>query len=713
MIMLLNTNNKGNNMFKITISICIYILGVIIPSVLAENYMKIDLESEIVGSTPSGWIAQSGIWQVEDVFDNKVYKQVGTTNAGAHSKYNLATAQSDLAVDFSFNINQSSTSLHAVWLAIRWIDDNNFVQAGYYNGAWKIRQKIAGVYSEKATLTEDIDGWQYVRVIAQGESVALYIDRNLKILASDVNHISGGNIALYSHQAETYFDNIHAYSLIHADYFDDKVASLSPSSWGNEIGAWQVSNVNSNHVYHKTSQESGAYSTYNVNEDGLTIEGRFQVVNAGINSAIWYALRWSDNNNYVQAGHNDGAWVIRQRVNGSWTILDSFSENLSVGWHNVKITARDKYIVLTVDGETKATSMSATHLSAGKIALYAHNVEVYFDDLAIYNYDEMNFRSRIQAPLLSHKTSQGLFKIWGSSIMKDDEGTFHYFGNRWVRGEQWYFTNRVVHGTSNSISGSYDIVAPTGLEPDPDPGEIISLKTQAWADKMTSNPFIFKVGSIYYLYYIGTTYPDVNPTQNDAVNSQQIGIASATSLYGPWTPDPDNPILSPRDGYWDDKRVVNPTVYRLPSGKVRLLYKAGGFNLGIAESDNPNGPWDRPDDPNFPVSAEDPNVFKEQGKYYMVAKAFNGQPVPNHDGIMYESYNGINWELSPYFHAYEGDLNWTDDFPDEGNINHCKVERVFVYSEKGIAKAVSHAMQETCVYDDNLEAFNLIRTLSE
>jgi hypothetical protein len=105
MIMLLNTNNKGNNMFKITISICIYILGVIIPSVFAEKYMKIDLESELVGSTPSSWIAQSGIWQVEGVFNNKVYKQVGSTNAGAHSKYSLATAQSDLVVDFSFNIN--------------------------------------------------------------------------------------------------------------------------------------------------------------------------------------------------------------------------------------------------------------------------------------------------------------------------------------------------------------------------------------------------------------------------------------------------------------------------------------------------------------------------------------------------------------------------------------------------------------------------------
>jgi hypothetical protein len=699
-------------MVKYYVSICIYMMGFMTLSVFAEDYMQVDFDSELVGAGPAGWVQESGSWQGEDVFDNKVYKQVGATNSGAHSRYDLSTAQSDLAIDFTFNINQSSTSGYAVWLAVRWTDNDNFVQVGYNAGAWKIRQKIAGVFSEKASLTEVTDGWQYVRVIAQGEVVALYVDQELKILASDITHTSAGNIALYSHYTETYFDNLHAYTLIHADYFDDDTVSSNPSGWAEEVGNWQVSSISSNHVYHKVAAEAGAYSSYDVNEDGLTIEGRFQVVSTAANSAVWYAFRWSDNNNYIQAGHYDGQWIIRQRVSGVWTTLDSFSESLSSGWHDVKITAREQYIVLTVDGETKATSRAATRLAAGKVALYAHNAEVYFDDLTVYNHDEMDFMSRIQAPSLSDKTAQDLYKIWGSSVIKDDAGTFHYFGNRWVRGEQWYFTNRVVHGTSSNLSGSYTIPAPTDLTPDPDPGEITSLKTQTWADKMTSNPFITKIGSTYYLYYIGTTFPDVDPTQTDAVNSQQIGIASSSSLYGPWTPDPGNPILSPRDGYWDDLRVVNPTVYRLPNGKIRLLYKAGGFNLGIAESDNPNGPWDRPDEANFPVSAEDPNVFRERGKYFMLAKAFSGQPVPNHDGIMYESYNGIDWELSPYFHAYEGDLNWTDDSPDEGNINHCKVERVFVYTDAGVAQGVSHAMQETCVYDDDLEAFNLIRTLS-
>lgn len=261
-------------MVKCYVSICIFMMSFMTLAVFAEDYMQVDFDSELVGAGPAGWVQESGNWQVEDIIDNKVYKQVGATNSGAHSSYNLPTAQSDLAADFTFNRNQLSTSGYAVWLADRWTDNNNFVRVGYNASAWKIRQKIAGLYSEKASLTEITDGWQYVWVIAQGGVLALYVDQELKVLTSDITHTSAGNIALYSHHAKTYFDNLHAYTLIHADYFDDDTVSSNPSGWAEEVGNWQVSSISSNHVYHKVAAEAGAgaYSSYDVNEDGLIIE---------------------------------------------------------------------------------------------------------------------------------------------------------------------------------------------------------------------------------------------------------------------------------------------------------------------------------------------------------------------------------------------------------------------------------------------------------
>ena len=696
-------------------------------SVFALDYMREDFDGEAESTVPLGWVNESGSWQVTALNENLVYKQIGTSNSGAHSSYNLPTDLSNLVVDFAFNINDSISNA-AVWMSLRWIDNNNYIQFGHYQGAWTIRQRKNGTFTTLATFSEPISGWQYVRAIAQDDVVALYVDQKIKLLATGVTHTTAGDMAIYSHYAETDFDNIHAYELLQADYFDDETVSTSPSGWTVESGKWEVLNdIGTNNVYWKNSQESGAHTVYAaIDKANLTIEGKFQVSNKANKHAIWYAARWLDNNNYIQFGYNNGDWTIRERVNGSWTVLDTKPETLADGWHSIKITAFDKYLVLRVDGETKVTARTATHLISGKVALYAHNADVYFDDLTVYQADEMNFKSRIQAPSVSQKNVDDIYKTWGFSVKKDDNGTFHYFGNRWTRGYHWYYDNKIIYGTSSTLEGPYIINAGeenipneiSGVSKVYDPAELEDgiLRMQSWSANEGANPYITKFGDTYYLYYVGTFHDQNNPNSGNTLDNQRIGLVTAPSLYGPWTVHPNNPILEPRENNWDTTRVVNPVVYRSLDGTFHLLYKAvysgGGLKMGIATSSNPDGPWTRENAPNFPITAEDPTVFKEKGKYYMLAKVFSSEIIPNHDGIMYESFDGKNWEISPYFYAYNGNINWSDDVPDQGDVNYCKMERVFVYVEGGVAKGIGHAIQKTCNYSDSTLSFSLMRKLN-
>lgn len=98
--------------------------------------------------------------------------------------------------------------------------------------------------------------------------------------------------------------------------------------------------------------------------------------------------------------------------------------------------------------------------------------------------------------------------------MKDDNGLWHLFFQNSDSAE------KIEHFTSTNLTGDLTYVdQPAGLLPG-----VGTWDEQIWA------PYVIKNGSTYYLFYTGVTN-----TGNAANDVQRIGVATATSLNGPWT----------------------------------------------------------------------------------------------------------------------------------------------------------------------------------
>ncbi len=213
----------------------------------------------------------------------------------------------------------------------------------------------------------------------------------------------------------------------------------------------------------------------------------------------------------------------------------------------------------------------------------------------------------------------------------------------------------------------------------------------AWDAQMVHNPHVKRFNNTYYLYYIGSRDPGVQPkgspgegvTKRDRVQqSQQIGVIEfehfSDLLEGTFN-RPDKPLLSPRTRVKkdlivypspegtaakpDNVVVVNPSVVFRQADKKYLLYFKGNLYdptwrgvHGVAISDSPTGPFKAMDefvfdfrmDDNRLVSAEDPYVRYSDTyrKFFAVIKDFSGRLCGVQNGLaILESRDGIAWSI--------------------------------------------------------------------
>ena len=275
----------------------------------------------------------------------------------------------------------------------------------------------------------------------------------------------------------------------------------------------------------------------------------------------------------------------------------------------------------------------------------------------------MDFMKRIVPPAKNQVLLQDGYIFWCGSVVGDGEGKYHMFTSRWEQKHGmngWLLFSKIVRCISDKPEGPFKIEE-----------ELTSLK-QGWSAKMTHNPTVHKFGNKYYLYYIGTTYDDrkeiydIPVRTNPARFNQRIGVAVADHPGGPWIPSPANPILGPRPGEWDSTFVTNPSVFEGPGGRFHLIYKAKWHTddrliLGLAVSSRPDGGFERfGPSPIFQDDIEDPYIWREDGRYYMLAKDMSGKVTKKMEGILYVSDDGANWKLSDVPHAYTLDIKWAD-----------------------------------------------------
>jgi len=295
----------------------------------------------------------------------------------------------------------------------------------------------------------------------------------------------------------------------------------------------------------------------------------------------------------------------------------------------------------------------------------------------------------LQSRLLPASRNAGFrmedYWVWDGSIIQGEDGRYHLFASRWPKTvcmhPGWLFFSEIVRAVSDTIEGPYQFEE-----------VVFEPRHSSYFDgRMTHNPSIRKVGDRYLLFYIGVTYASDVPYSADGIPTedlqqtdpwcrevwmnQRIGLATSTSVYGPWQ-RLDHPILEPRPGKWDCGTTTNPTPFVMKDGSIYLGYNSGHvttgtrlkpFRAGVARAESWDQPFERiSDKPVYefrnPASfAEDPFLWHQDDSFHLIMKDLSGDVTGDKGSGMYmHSVDAVTWELGDPPMAYSRELVWED-----------------------------------------------------
>jgi len=199
-------------------------------------------------------------------------------------------------------------------------------------------------------------------------------------------------------------------------------------------------------------------------------------------------------------------------------------------------------------------------------------------------------------------------------------------------------SSEVVHASASRPEGPFDFHGPA----------LPRRGSEFWDGMSTHNPTVVwdAHARLYRLFYTGMRYafappadgPFLNRTEYEtAWNSKRVGVASASSVYGPWRREA-TPLLMPRPGHWDAAITSNPAAVIFSSGRTVLFYKSIAspypqrnwlkpvFHIGAAVAPRATGPFTRVGD--SPVltwngralGAEDPFLWHCGDRFHLLFK---------------------------------------------------------------------------------------------
>ena len=232
------------------------------------------------------------------------------------------------------------------------------------------------------------------------------------------------------------------------------------------------------------------------------------------------------------------------------------------------------------------------------------------------------------------------YYVWCGSVIKEN-GKYYLFAARWPKEKGFplgYLTySEIVLATSDDLSKPFKFEK-----------VIISKRDgNKWDSCMAHNPYIFKDGDTYVLFYIGS--PD-----GQAV-TRSIGYAYSKSLTDGWVRSEESIKLPPD--------ANNPAVIKANNGKYLLYYRDGHLKVYVAQADKFSGPYEIVNERIFPKgSIEDMYTYiDENGKYIMFAEDAGGKYTGVvKSGVRFESCDGINWDGDSAALAYDFDVDYDD-----------------------------------------------------
>lgn len=319
--------------------------------------------------------------------------------------------------------------------------------------------------------------------------------------------------------------------------------------------------------------------------------------------------------------------------------------------------------------------------------------------------------------------------IWGSSVIKDDDGKYHIYVSRFPKTlpfhPGWMVASEIVHGTSDKPEGPYqfsDVALPL-------------RGGQYWDGHSAHNPRIFKYGGKYYLIYMGSTHPFEEPTYDQltlaskwcivARSNKRVGLAIADSPYGPWK-RLDEPILKPKPNTFYSYFTSNPSPIIQEDGSVLMIFKGRSYlpdgkysdmAMGVAYAPHIEGPYTvlNNDQPIFHVDkqgeAEDPFLWKDKRGYHIIFKDHVAKYTRERGGgVMAHSNDGLHWEVDKDPKAYSRTVEWED-----GKVSmQGQLERPFLLFENGKpTHAFFATMDGPSGFENATESWNMVIPLKK
>ena len=149
--------------------------------------------------------------------------------------------------------------------------------------------------------------------------------------------------------------------------------------------------------------------------------------------------------------------------------------------------------------------------------------------------------------------------VWGGSVLKGDDGKYHMVYNTWEAGDSipaftdsWVLHSKLAYAVSDFPDKNFKFKKIILR------GRLFEGDSLAWDAQMVTNPHLKKFKGSYYLYYVGSSDPGVQPVgskgekvnkRNRVQQSQKIGVIAFDSfddlLSGNFK-RPDQPLLAPR-----------------------------------------------------------------------------------------------------------------------------------------------------------------------
>ena len=253
--------------------------------------------------------------------------------------------------------------------------------------------------------------------------------------------------------------------------------------------------------------------------------------------------------------------------------------------------------------------------------------------------------------------------VWGSSPIIDPEGKVHLFVSRWPlkTGHQgWRSHSEIAHYVGETPEGPFTFLdvalegTGSGTWDKHAPCNPAIHKVDTWDKHAPHNGTIHKVKDQYVLLYIANN----NPARSAHPKNQRIGMATSSSLSGPWEKvGADGMILAPPTdrafyNFQAANGVNNPALLQ-KDGKFYLYFKSNDTRkdlkwrpkMGLAIADKVEGPYVQLKTPvtdNNKV-IEDEYAFMYKGKVALLTTDNHGT-IEKGGGILWTSDDGISFD---------------------------------------------------------------------